>query len=92
MMSLCVPMDSTGLDQGSLRHHFRRVRDLKMKKNKPFYGFTDFRGKPEKRGGWADAQPRESSEYRPDGRLVCEGILGVTPFPVTLPLPVTGLL
>ena len=39
-----------GLDQGCLRDHFRRVRDLKTKKNKRFYGFTDFRGKPEKRG------------------------------------------
>ena len=32
------------------RDHFRRARDLKMKENKRFYGFTDFRGKPERRG------------------------------------------
>ena len=40
----------TGLDQGCFRDHFRRARDLKMKENKRFYGFTDFRGKPERRG------------------------------------------
>ena len=40
----------TGLDQGCLRDHFRRARDLKMKENKRFYGFTDFRGKPARRG------------------------------------------
>ena len=40
----------TGLDQGCLRDHFRRARDLKMKENKRIYGFTDFRGKPGRRG------------------------------------------
>ena len=40
-----------GLDQGSLRNHFGDVRDRKnWKENKRFYGFTDFRGKPARRG------------------------------------------
>ena len=43
----------TGLDQGCVRDHFRRARDLKMKENQRFYGFTDFRGKPERRGRWS---------------------------------------
>ena len=45
----------TWLDQGSLRDHFGRAGETtetsKMKENERFYGFTDFRGKPARRGG-----------------------------------------
>jgi hypothetical protein len=40
-----------GLDQGSLRNHSVGVRDRKIEgKHKRFYVFTDFRGKPARRG------------------------------------------
>ena len=58
----------TGLDQGCLRDHLRRARDLKMKENKRFYGFTDFRGKPARRGRVGHAPGNQVTA----GRRSCE--------------------
>ena len=59
---------STGLDQAVFRDWSGASGASKLKENERFYGFTDFRGKPEKRGRGSRAPANQvtAGELRPE--------------------------